>query len=342
MILVLELIFCILTLLSILDLKGKYFSIFLFILVALILFYVAAFRGENVDRDYGSYVLAFNEENIFASIFEPTFLFFSFIVKTFLSNKVIYIFILYAFFGVIIKLFSIYQISSFPFFSVLLYFSYFFTLQEMTQIRVGAALSFFLMSLPYLFSKNWKFFFALISISFCFHFSTFFLFFLIFINPKKINKTHWLAFLVISIFASFSLKTFLQYVFESFDFWIFQSKILAYGDNNSAELNVFNFWIILRIFIALFLLAKIDLINSHNKYSILLLKIYLLSICFYYIVSFNPIFATRINDILGIVEIVLFPSMIFVFNPKFIGKLILFMYALCFLFLNIFYLKLFN
>jgi hypothetical protein len=306
------------------------------------LFFIAAFRVENIDRDYGTYVSAFYEDNVLTSIFEPTFLFFSFFIKTFLYEKVIFLFIFYAIIGVLLKLYSIFRISDFPLFSLLLYFSYFFTLQEMTQIRIGAALSIFFFSLPYLLKRDYKFFFLFVSISFCFHFSTIILAPLVFLNSQKINKSHWLIFLVLSILVTFFSNAFLINFFETFDFIFFQNKINAYAGNNNAELNIFNFWIILRISFSLLLLFKIDYLFKYNKYSILLLKIYFLSICFYYIFSYNPVFASRINDILGIVEILLFPSILYIIKPKYIAKSLLIVYSAFFLYLNLFHIGIFT
>ena len=212
----------------------------------------------------------------------------------------------------------------------------------MTQIRIRAALSIFFFSFPYLLKRDYKFFFLFVSISFCFHFSTIILAPLVLLNSQKINKSHLLIFLFLSILVTFFSNAFLINFFETFDFLFFQNKIMAYAENNNAELNIFNFWIILRISFSLLLLLKIDYLFKYNKYSILLLKIYFLSICFYYIFSFNPVFASRINDILGIVEILLFPSILYIIKPKYIAKSLLIVYSAFFLYLNLFHIGIFT
>lgn len=335
-------LFFILSFLSFANFKNKYSKILLFISIAILLFLIAAFRGGGVDRDYGSYFSAYKNESDSAKIYEPTFQLFTYFTKNILNDDFSYLIVIYAFFGVLVKLFSLYRLSSFPILSCLLYLSYFFTLQEMTQIRVGAALSFFLLSLTFLYDKKLKYYLILISIAVCFHFSSIIFLFLYFLDAKKIKIVPWLLFLIFSILSPFFLKPVFVQFFESFDFLVFQNKILAYGSNNNAELNVFNVWIILKIAFALFLIWKINLIEPVNKYSNLFLKIYILSISSYYLLSFNPVFASRINDMLSIVEVALFPSIIYLFKPKYIGKFILIFYAACFMYLNLFYLKIFN
>ena len=94
-----------------------------------------------------------------------------------------------------------------------------------------------------------------------------------------------------------------------------------------------------RISIISLLIYKCDIIIKYNKYSFLLIKIYIVSISSYYILSFNPAFAGRINDMFGIVEIILFPMIMFLFKPKIFPKLLILCMASMFIFLNLYYLK---
>lgn len=94
-----------------------------------------------------------------------------------------------------------------------------------------------------------------------------------------------------------------------------------------------------RISILTFLIYKSDVLVKYNKYSFILIKIYVISISFYYILSFNPAFAGRINDMFGIVEIILFPMIMFLFTPKILPRLLIFTLSSMFLFLNLYYNK---
>ena len=326
--------------LSLLETNNKYFNHFLFYFFTIILFLVCAFRPSGIDRDYETYVSAFYGDNISNAIFEPSFIFISYLVATYFKSNTIYLFIIYSLLGVVIKSFAIKKISNFYLLSLLLYFSYFFTLHEMTQIRIGAACSIFLLSIPSLYNRNKIKYFILVIISILLHFTSILLLFLWFINFKKLNKYSWFLIMIFSIFVGILFKSFIIYFFENFNFGPLQNKILAYQSDNNTTINIFNIWTLTRICLISFLIYKSDLLIKKNKYSLLLIKIYIISISSYYILSFNPAFASRISDMLGIVEIILFPMFMYLFTPKILPKFLIFFIASMFLFLNLYYLKL--
>jgi hypothetical protein len=145
--------------------------------------------------------------------------------------------------------------------------------------------------------------------------------------------------MIFSIFIGITLKPFITIFFENFNFGLFQNKILAYQNDNNTALNIFNLWIITRILILTLLIYKSDVLIQYNRYFFLMIKIYVISISFYYILSFNPAFAGRINDMLGIIEIILFPMIMFLFKPKILPRLFIFALASMFIFLNLYYNK---
>jgi hypothetical protein len=133
---------------SIWRFKQKYWVVFLW---AFFLFLIAALRNENVDRDYLTYILNYEQTaKRLALTIEPTFYLFSIIARSIFDN-VIFLFIIYAFLGVFIKIYAISKLSKELYlFSFLVYFSNFFLLHEMTQIRAGVAAAFILISLLYI------------------------------------------------------------------------------------------------------------------------------------------------------------------------------------------------
>lgn len=333
-------LFIFLIIISIIDTKNIYFNLSVFYFFTFILFSICAFRPSGIDRDYETYVSAFNGDNISNAIFEPSFIFISYIVTTFFKSNTIYLFIIYALLGVVIKSFAIKKIANFYVISLLLYFSYFFTLHEMTQIRIGAACSIFLLSIPSLYNRNIYKYFIYVILAITLHFTAILLVFLWFIDYKKLNKYSWVFIMIFSMLIGIIFKSFITYIFENFNFGLLQNKILAYQNDNNSTINIFNIWMLTRISLILFLIYKSDILIKNNKYSFLLIKIYIISISSYYILSFNPAFAGRVNDMLGIVEIILFPMLIFLFTPKILPKFLLFIIASMFLFLNLYYLKL--
>jgi hypothetical protein len=278
----------------------------LVIFLTLILFAICAFRGPDVDRDYNTYITAFNGDNLSVAIFEPTFVLISQIINIFFKGNVLFLFIFYALIGVVIKIYALAKLSTNIFVSILIYISYYFSLHEMTQIRIGAACTFFLLSLPHLLNRNKVFFFGLIAISICFHFSAVVLIPLWFLDTGKLLKIKWLIFIVASIIVGIFLKSLITFIFENGTFGPFQQKILAYEFSNNSELNVFNVWILLKLIISIMSILLFRRLYLYNSYAILLVKIYIISLCSYYLLSFNPAFAGRVNDIFGISELLLF------------------------------------
>ncbi|MFC2099079.1 EpsG family protein, partial [Bacteroidota bacterium] len=157
-----------------------------FICCGLLLFFIAAFRGD-IDNDYQGYVNLYNQAATLTIIrIEPTFLIISFIVKH-LFNNVVYLFIIYSLLGVCIKFYAIKKYTDYYLLSALIYFSNFYIFHEMTQIRVGVASALILLSIvPILDRKFWTFL-ILIIIAFLFHYSAIIALPLYFLNGRKIN-----------------------------------------------------------------------------------------------------------------------------------------------------------
>lgn len=321
------------------NFENKLSKLIVYCFISFFLFYIAAFRESGVDRDYEVYVSAFKGDNISTTIFEPSFIFITFLVKNFLNSNVKYLFLIYAIFGVLLKTYAIKKITHFEFLSLLLYISYYFSLHELTQIRVGASCTFFLLSLPFLYHRNAKIFFPLITIAFLFHFSAIILFLLWFLNTNNINKSRWILLLFFSVLFGVFFKTFLSNVFDNYSLGFFEQKILSYNIENNTDYNVFNLWQILKLILLTIVLFKINLIYFYNKYIYLLVKIYLISIIFYYGFAFNPTLSGRINDLLGITEIIIFPNIIYIINPKFIARIVIVLLGFSLLYLNLYYNK---
>jgi len=309
----------------------------IFYFTSLVLFCIAAFRGEGVDRDYLNYKDLFLDNNNAITIIEPSFLLIDAFVKLLSCNFVCLIFI-YAFLGVSLKIIAIKQLSEFWFISLFLYFCYSFTLHEMTQIRVGVAIGFVLISLKSLSERKIFYFLIFASLATFFHYSSLFVFLLLFINTKKINKWVWMSLIPIS-YLMFFLGFSIYNVFEFLPFDFLQNKLLNYAHElDNGHLNVFNAWQMIRILYCVMLLLKIDIIVKRNEYSILVIKLFVLSIIILPLLSNNYILAVRISDILAISEIIAVPYIFYIFPSNHIARLIIIiMYGFSFFFLNIFY-----
>ena len=109
MVYILSVLFLILGLLALMPLKINRLYRQIYIAIGIVLFLIAGFRGAGVDRDYIQYVGMFNHFN--TVLVEPSFVFISFVINKYFSNNVLYLFIVFACLGVVIKLHAIKVLS---------------------------------------------------------------------------------------------------------------------------------------------------------------------------------------------------------------------------------------
>ena len=161
-----------------------------FICLAIVLITIAAFRGEGVDRDYSNYVSYFHEQDFL--FVEPSFVLISIIIHFIVGPYPIFLFIFFAILGVSLKFIAIKQLTELWFLSLVIYISYFFILQDLTQIRAGVATSFLLLCIKPIKERNWKKFLLFSFLAFSFHYSALLIFPLWFLGGKSGRK--WLFF----------------------------------------------------------------------------------------------------------------------------------------------------
>ncbi|MGN6532305.1 MAG: EpsG family protein, partial [Ginsengibacter sp.] len=155
--------------------------------IFLILF--VGFRGIDVSRDYLPYLNSFNyilhdngaQRTTLLPLFEPGFVF---IVKLcyqfFTDNAPLAIMLVFAILTISLKFFVFRKLAFNPFIVLLLYYSHYFLIQEMTQIRNGLACSFFFLAIYYHLKNEKIKVFVSIVLAFFFHNSAIFYFLLFF------------------------------------------------------------------------------------------------------------------------------------------------------------------
>lgn len=307
--------------------------------IGVILLFVVALRGEGVDRDYLNYKDEFLSNNEIPFILEPSFIFLKWVVRTYLNSNIFIFFLAYAILGIGLKIYAIKQLSKHLLASLLIYLSNSFILHDMTQIRAGVAVGFFLLTIKPLQERNGLKFIIFISLAISFHFSAIILVLAWFLNPNKINiKTY-----LIAIFASYFLSVYssnvVSKIFDLMPEGPLQMKLSAYEDDNEGILNVYNVWQLMRCGLSILFLLKIDFLKSRSEYAILLVKIYVISACSFVILSNNPAFAGRTSDMFAIVDIIIIPCLITLITPKIASKFIVIFIGLSYLILNLFYNK---
>ncbi len=295
-------------------------NILLFVIVILLAF-LAGFQDVSVSRDHLGYQNAFDNiyeitDNSFYYLlsFEPGFVaIVVFFRQIFEVNYGVAIFLFYAIASLSLKAFAINRLSINPYLSLLFYFSYFFLIHEMTQIRIALASGIFLISLISFINGKRRTFVALVLLATCFHYSAIFYLALLIFDGKKLNKKLYLGLILLSIIFGI-IKLPLLSVLGNFDPSDVSGKFNAYvemSENGSIAVNVFNSLNILNILCCTFLLfwvKKDDLIK--DKKLIVFLKCNILSVFLLSFFAGAPAFSMRFNQLFGVAQIFLFPYLL--------------------------------
>lgn len=289
----------------------------LFIAAGLILFLMAAFRG-NIDDDYHGYVEFYEEIDKMYLEVEPTFVLIANFVKS-AFNNILFVFIIYAMIAVSIKLYAISLLTEFRLQSLVVYFSFFFLLHEMTQMRAAVASGMLLVCLYLLKNKKYIYYALLTALAICFHYSAIAILFLPFLSRDRVSKLYYLLIPLgyLLAFAHIGLTNLLPYLFIPIE--LVQLKFSSYQELD-AGVNLFNLVLLLRIALAYLLIWKADLLQQHNPYSALLIKTYVIGIFLFLFFSDIWGIATRLSELFQITEIILLPFMLYMFKNKYVAN----------------------
>jgi hypothetical protein len=316
------------------DVKQKDFVVWFWVILLIL---IAGFCG-NISRDHQYYIIGY--ENVLKGRYvgELSFKIIVKIVNNLFHNS-LFLFVIYAILGVSIKFIALKRLTDFWFFSILIYFSYYFFLHEMTQIRAGVASAFILLSIPSIFERNIRWFFLWASLAFFFHFSALVLIPLYFINRDRVQIGYY--FLIPLGYLLYFTNSNIASLVHLINIDIVNLKFALYKSSIGAQrINIFNVLMLARYSLCVILLWKWKLLAEKNQYSVIFIKFYVLS-CFIFIAFADiPVIAFRVSELLGIVEIVLIPLIIYLFSIRIYGKLFVGLISFMFLCLVLLYEKL--
>lgn len=299
---------------------------------------VAGFRPEDFDHDRSSYVKLFISGD-FDITMEFTIVFISSLVKL-LSADVVFLFLIYALLALTMEAKAICKLTDLVFLSLLIYLSNYYLLHGMNQIRAGVAAGFFLYALYYLGMGERKKYFLYVLCATCFHYTAGILFFLAFLSNKPFKR--WQYFLWGGIIpACYIFYFFKMNVFLILPIPYIEEKVEIYrqlqNEGKWDEINVFNMVFLMKIFITYFLLWKNELISYYNAFVVLLLKVQIMSLASFVLFYDLPVLSFRLSELLGVVEVILYPLIFYTIKPVFVSRNLVFVMALVFLCIGIFY-----
>lgn len=284
----------------------------LFIAFAVGLIALAGLRSAYIDRDYWNYEGAFNcviDEG--ECRMEPVFNLISHISNhfNFGTEGVVFIYALLS-----ISLYAILIArSETPYLSLLTYFSVWFFLHEMTQIRAGLALAVTIFGLDYLYRRKLIKFFLACGLASMIHLSCAAFVILAFFNTRKHNP--WLGTVLIGISIFLSYDTHLVGLFERLFEHLFSmdSKYVYYALGGEEQSRI---GFIRGSFIAIYLVCAFGAkrIAPRVPMIYLYLNSMLIGTCLQFILYALPAVPSRMMQLFCAIVIFLLPASIFIFK----------------------------
>lgn len=312
-------------------------DIYIYVFYSILLVLFAGLRGDNVDRDYLNYVNSYAYIEYFTlANQEPLYFLIVYFVRFFFDN-VIFLFLIYALLSVILKIIVIKKYAEdYAPFVLLLYFSSFFPLHEMTQIRAAVAIGVMLFSIQFIVGRKPVKYFMSVLVAIMFHYSALLMIPLYFINTNKTNKKRMLIMLLFSLLIPFASLNVVKYIINlNLGFYANNFTRYIYDMNNGLlEVNVYNYLSIFYLLFAVYLILNIEKIKIINIYSLFFVKLYVYSIVAYFALSGLGV-GNRISEFYGVSIIFVIPYFMMQFKSNYMLKILFVLIALFYLYLNI-------
>lgn len=307
------------------DIVYRY-RIFIYLGLSVILILTAGLRPVGLDPDSVNYegtFLNYEDPNILEGI-EVTFLFISRIVH-FFSNDVHWLFIIYAIFGVGLKVYAVRRLSSLYFLPIAIYLSYYFVQHECMQIRTGVLSGLMLLMVYYLGNKEKKKAFVLLAFGTLFHYSAILLIPLFFLSNSELKKRHliiWTCIIPVAYLIHFAgITLFFDNIAE---LPLVGTKLDNYQtstikDTNDFGINVFSPLNLFTIAIYYYLLFFHKTIEYFDKFFPIMIKTMGLGLFIFAAMSFFPVVADRITMLYKTVSILLFADIYYTLKPQWLS-----------------------
>lgn len=304
-----------------------------FIFFSLFVMLMALFSSPEISRDGGTYVEYYYKVIAgYKLSVEYSFKVLSLVSYTFF-NSYTGLFFIYAFFGVLLKLYSFWKLSVLPLHALFIYFCYFFFLHDLTQIRVGVAAGFIFVAFIYYFDRRYFQYFTFVALGLFFHYSAVVFMLVPFFISKNNGLLISLLYLILSL-----LFVFLYYL--GFDVLAIMSVIAQFDP--TGKLNYYILALqggkfqeisfiprmapyIAMVLPLLFVYKHLSRVDERFGTFLQLVSLGLFVFSFF---ASIPVLAYRLSDLFLMFSPLLFSFMPFVFNKKIIGNLLVVSYGL--------------
>jgi len=306
------------------------------IILFLILVLFAGTRTSIVGRDYEEYKRLFSLFDGWGSFDTEAFVLYepAIIIIPQLSKFIVgyswylnFTFLLFAMLAIGTKLIAIRKSNIF-FLSIIIYCSYLYFGQELITIRAGVACGFFLLAIDDIVKKNDKLFFLKIGIAYLFHYSSFVFIIVWIIERLKVSYKLLYFGIVFSLIIAFLKVNLLTLLRLDIIFPKVKMYLILLELETDIPVNVFNFRILFSLLFLFLFVSRISVFSKMKMFPILI-KTHMLSIILFF--SLSPtamVFSLRIFDLLSVVQILLYPYLIYLFKQRIVGYLFIFLFCL--------------
>ena len=349
------LLFCLLIFFSASEQHFKHskFPEFRMLLFLILLLFVSA-RPPGGDKDYVSYLLSFSSFkdpldyfNNYGDwvYFDPMYYLIPSFFKTYVTqvHYALITFFVYALIALSLKFVAISRLSEFFFLSLVVYFSNYFLLHEMTQIRVGVATAIFLFAIPYLQEKKYLHYFGMVLLALLFHYSSVLYILPLFLKPDHFNKKVYYAALALILVLVVVPTNFLMPLLrlDTGDVSFKSNNYLEYAELGiTQQANKLNPGFIMSYLLTILWVLFIDQLQQHNPFARLLVKLQIMALLLFQFFAPIPGFAFRFSEIFLCTQIVTTPFLVYLFKNRWLGYASVIFISIIYLWLNLFYGKL--
>ena len=250
---------------------------------------------------------------------EKGFYFLQVVVKTLIDNVTLFFLIISGFsFYFLYK--DITHYSIFPLIGICAYISRFIIVRNFVQIRAGLAYAILMLSIKYIYEKDWKRYFLIVFIAWLFHRSCIVAIPLYFIcNWIHVKKWHVYVALVISFLIGIFGQGFVHSLVEdnASDLSIGDRYVEAGGEVKQLEgLGMRNPMIYFQCLILLLFTFLEERLAPLNKYYYILRNAYLYSTMILICFCTYKVLSARTSSMYATLEFAIIPSLIYMFNKK--------------------------
>ena len=278
---------------------------------------------HTADGTIYEHIFYNNDEILTQLTTEPTFLWLSRLVLA-LGGGLIWMFLFYALIAIPTKLKALYGMTPYIFTALIIYIPIYYELHDLIQIRAAAACAFLLLALNPLSNKRYWTATLLMIIAILFHYSSVVFIPFLFIGNRQLGYNSRL------VVACVIPVCFVIYLMGKDLFSLIPSSILGgkldYYQKTSEKgewemaLLYKNVYFMLKVAMMYLCLYFYNHIVENNRLAPLLPNLFLASILSPMLFSTIPVIASRVSDMYGIIDCIVFTFALYLFSPRYLAR----------------------